>query len=170
LDIEIVDEISEKHEDPSCMNEKVISEISNFLDFKYLIIPILKQKEGLCTIVVLENQLDAFRNSILVKLYDRDRSEFLEEEDSAEHSEKISNIIHCIIQISLGTTSTESYNERLEADTEIIEVDDECEMIPSILQIAESCILHKSQFPDETQEEHKHKIMDRLLAFSELIK
>lgn len=53
----------------------------------------------------------------------------------------------------------------IEGDVQIIEVEQDTDMIPSILQIAESIMLHDRQIQDESVLELRHKILDRIIAF-----
>lgn len=154
----MVSEIAEHTDDLSAIDPLMTEEISNFLDFKYFIIPIMKQQDNLCMIVVLENYLDPFENKILVRLFDRDRSDIQSEEEASRQSEETSNIVHAVIQLALGINTVSTYQDEIEGETEIIDVEDEQSMILAILQIAEANIVHRNRFPNETLEDYKHKI------------
>jgi hypothetical protein len=158
LDLDMVNEIAEHTDDLGMIDPIIKEKISNFLDYKYFIIPIMKLPENTCMIVVLENHLDPFKNNILVRLFDRDRSDGQSEEESSRQSEETSNIVHAVIQLALGVNTVTSYQDEIEGETEIIDVEDEQSMILAILQIAEAIVVHRNRFPNETLENYKHKI------------
>jgi len=64
-----------------------------------------------------------------------------------------------------GEESFEELQNKLEGDTEPLDAQDDWDLIPSILQIAESKILHDGRYPNESLEDYKHKMLDRLIAF-----
>lgn len=163
LDTATVLNVSQNWEEPTNIEPEIQKELSDFFHFDTVIIPYFSQNR--CLIVIVENQLDVREDRIVVTLYDRKRD--IEGEGDGQF-EDISNIVHAIIWVVLGGEEGHGYEDKIEGWAETIEVADEADMIPSILQIAESHLMHKARFPMESFEEYRHKILDRLLAFKQL--
>lgn len=165
LDTKAVDEIASHWEDPTKINKNVAEELADFFHFDVVIIPFFRPKERRSLVVVVENQLDPVRNRILVTLFDRAREDEEDQGEGEGEFEDISNIIHAIIQIVMGTDHENEYVDKIEGGAETLGVTEEWDMIPAILQIAEAKVMHSSRCPNEGLSQYRHKILDRLIGF-----
>jgi hypothetical protein len=166
LDIEVVKEVYRNMETPSNTNKKVVDELMDFFNFDIIIIPVFYSDQDKSLVIVVENQLNDFRDRIVVTLYDREREEDDEDENEGEGKNiDDSNIFHAIIQLVLGEGSEDQYEHKIEGLNETLDVTNENDMISAILQIAESKVLHEGRIPNESVDDYKHKILDRLIAF-----
>lgn len=163
LDVDTVHEISKNWENPSRINKVVTEELIDFFNFDIVIIPVFNIVQHRSLVVVVENQLNKLNNRIVVTLYDREREEYTE--DPEAQFEDISNIVHAIIQVVIGENTEDQYEDKIEGDARTLDVQNENDMVFAILQVAESKVLHEGVLSDESIEDYKHRIMDRLIAF-----
>lgn len=163
LDVDTVNEISKNWENPSSINKIVADELVDFFNFDIVIIPVFNLMQSKSLVVVVENELNSFKDRILVSLYDRKREEYIE--DPEAQFEDISNIVHAIIQLVIGENTEDQYEDKIEGDARTLDVTNENDMIFAILQIAESKVLHEGKVSEESIDDYKHRIMDRLIAF-----
>eukprot|EP00343_Euplotes_focardii_P000332 CAMPEP_0205800944 /NCGR_PEP_ID=MMETSP0205-20121125/2762_1 /ASSEMBLY_ACC=CAM_ASM_000278 /TAXON_ID=36767 /ORGANISM="Euplotes focardii, Strain TN1" /LENGTH=211 /DNA_ID=CAMNT_0053064857 /DNA_START=689 /DNA_END=1321 /DNA_ORIENTATION=+ len=158
LDIHTVNEVSKNWETPYLINEVVINELKDFFNYDIIIIPIFKPESSKLLIVIIEILLNDKKDCIKATLYDRER-------EDEEEFEDISIIVQTIIQLVIGEENQEEFENKIEGDTEVLDVEDEADMVPSVLQIVESKVLHEGRYPNESLDEYRHKMLDRLIAF-----
>ena len=164
LDTHWVNEIFRNWETLYLINKSLVKELEDIFNYDIVIIPIFKKEPKKCMLVIIEINLNKTEeDQIKVTLYDK--QENWEGENSEGEFEDVSNLIHIIFQLVLGENSHEEYENMIVGDTEELEVENEWDMVPSVLQIAESKVLHEGRYPNESTEEYRHKILDRLVAF-----
>lgn len=165
LDTRVIEEIDAWCDSPELIDEAVIQEIEDFFDYDVVIIPVFLKKDSRCLLVVVDNQEDIIK----VTLYDRKRIPYISDEEVVFQLEDISDFVHIILEKSLSFHDMILDESKIEGDTVILDVTDEHDMIPTILQIWEGIVLSESQLAEENIEEMRHKILDRLIAFYQLI-
>ena len=165
LDTRVIEEIDSCCNSPELIDETIIQEIEDFFDYDVVLIPVFLKKDKRCLLVVVDNQEDIIK----VTLYDRKRIPHISDEDVVFQLEDISDFVHIILEKSLSFHDMILDENKIEGDTVILEVSEEKDMIPTILQIWEGIVLSESQLAEESIEEMRHKIVDRLVAFYQLI-
>ena len=165
LDTRVIEEIDSWCNSPELIDETVIQEIEDFFDYDVVLIPVFLKKDNRCLLVVVDNQEDIIK----VTLYDRKRIPYISDEEVVFQLEDISDFVHIILEKSLSFHEMILDESKIEGDTVILDVTNENDMIPTILQIWEGIVLSESQLAEENIEEMRHKILDRLIAFYQLI-
>lgn len=115
-------------------------------------------------IVVINNNEDVIK----VQLYNKDSPEARRRgfnEDYEDKNIEISNLVHTVIDIALNLHDMQLDDNKLEGEVNSLVVNTDPEMVVDVLQIAEKIILSNHEFEGETNEEIRHKILDRLIAF-----
>ena len=162
MDTKIIQEIYAWQNNPELIDEEIIYDLEDLFDFDMVIIPVFIKIDKRCLIVTIQNQ----DGIIKVTLYDRKRMPYLSDDEVAMQLEDISDYVHTIIDHATQLKGITLEEGCIEGDTVILDSTNESDMIPTILQISEGIVLNDSKFPSESIEEVRHKIADRLMAFS----
>ena len=164
LDTKIIQEIHSCRNNPELIDDEIGFDLEDLFEFDIVVIPVFLKADNRWLIVTIQNQLGIIK----VTLYDRKRMPYLSDDEVAQQLEDISDFVHTIIDHVTQIQGITLEEGSIEGDTVILESTDERDMIPTILQISEGIALNDSKFPNESVEEVRHKITDRLMAFSML--
>lgn len=142
------------------MDLKLDDELVHFFEYDIFVLPFLNKSIKRCLLVVIE----LVDENICITLWDRDRVEYDEEQIDNLNAD-ISSDVHDFLERAYIANAAEFKPNRLRGCEEIINVKEEVDMIPAVLQLAESVIInHKSYVPSGEILDVRHKIVDRLAS------
>lgn len=158
LDTESVQKVIEDNRNGG-LNEEIDILLEDFYNNDIYILPISKKDQNRLCVVVIQ----LIDEKIFIQLYDRMRNEYSEDE-LEELNSGISQDVHDFLERAQMTYGVSYDENKVDGSTHTIEVDNEPDMIPAVLQIAENIIWHQDAAQTETVKKVRHKICDRILA------
>jgi hypothetical protein len=135
-------------------------ELKNFFSYDIVILPFYDPKINRCCLTVIEMS----EEDIYITLWDRYRSQYTEQQ-LEDMNASISYDVIDFLERSFFGNGDQLNHEKLHGVEEEINVSNEEDMIPAILQLAEAIVVNQDTYEkNEDIELVRHKIIDRIAS------
>ena len=141
------------------LSEEIDTALEDFYENDIFILPVFKNEMNRWCVVVIQ----IISDTITVGLYDRKRHEFSEEEIE-QYNYQISHEMQDFLERALLTHGVCLDEDKIEGTMHWLDVSNENDMIPAIIQLAENTILYHDTVKHETVTQVRHKVLDRLIS------
>ena len=141
------------------LNEEIDNELQDFFENDIMILPVFKRELKRWCVVILRFSDD----KMLVELYDRKRKE-LSEAEVDKYNFNLSVEMQDFVERAFWAHCESLKEDKIEGSVHYLEVENEVDMIPAVLQIAENIVLYQKVTKPETAKQIRHKITDRLIS------
>lgn len=160
FDTASVNRIIRDQQENKGMDLKLDDELMHFFEYDIFVLPFLNKSIKRCWLVVIE----LIEENIFITLWDRDRPEH-HKSQLEDYNTDISSDVLDFLDRAYIANAAEFKPNKVEGCEEIINVKEETDMIPAVLQLAEGVVIdHESYVPSGDILDVRHKIVDRLAS------